>query len=143
VNPNNPQAASQSREVREAARTIRQQVLILNAGTERELEAAFAVLAEKRVGAPIIGADSFFNSQPAQLAAPTARHAMPAISPWREHVAAGSLILVDRPEQGARLQQSTAVVGDHALRHRAFLISRWPAKVFSVTRSIANGPILG
>ena len=92
VNPSNPQAAAQSREVQDTARAVGQQVLILHASTERELTKAFAVLVEKRVGALIIGADSFFNSHLPQLTALTARYAIPAISPWREHVAAGSLM---------------------------------------------------
>jgi len=79
VNPNNPQSADQSREVQEAARVIGQQILILNAGTEHELETAFAVLVEKRVGALVIGADSFFNSQLAHFTALTARYAIPAV----------------------------------------------------------------
>jgi ABC-type uncharacterized transport system substrate-binding protein len=85
---NNPQAEAQSREVRETARATGQRVVVLSASTKRELETAFAVLVEKRVGALIIGADSFFNSHLAQLTALTARYAIPAISPWREHVAA-------------------------------------------------------
>jgi putative ABC transport system substrate-binding protein len=92
VNPNNPQAEAQSREVRERARAIGQRVVVLSARTERELETAFAALVEKRAGALIVGADSFFNSHLPQLAALTARYKVPAISPWREHVAAGSLM---------------------------------------------------
>jgi putative tryptophan/tyrosine transport system substrate-binding protein len=92
VNPGNPQAAAQSREVQETARAVGQQVLILHASTEHELKNSFTVLADKRAGALIIGADSFFNSHLAQLSALTARYAIPAISPWREHVAAGSLM---------------------------------------------------
>jgi putative ABC transport system substrate-binding protein len=109
VNPNNPQSADQSREVQEAARVIGQQILILNAGTEHELETAFAVLVEKRVGALVIGADSFFNSQLAQFTALTARYAIPAVSPWREHVAAGSLM-----SYGPSLTDATRQAGTYA-----------------------------
>jgi putative ABC transport system substrate-binding protein len=92
VNPKNPQAEAQSRVVQKAARAIGQQVHIAGASTERELEAAFVTFVQKRAGALIIGADTFFTSQPAQLAALTTRYAIPAISPWRDHVAAGSLM---------------------------------------------------
>ena len=92
VNQSSPQAEIQSREVQKAARAIGQQVHIVSASTERELEAAFVTLVEKRAGALMIGADTFFTSQAAQLGALTAHHAIPAISPWRDHVAAGSLM---------------------------------------------------
>jgi putative ABC transport system substrate-binding protein len=92
VNQSNPQAEIQSREVQKAARAIGQQVHIVSASTERELEAAFVTLVEKRAGALMISADTFFTSQAAQLGALTTRHAIPAISPWRDHVEAGSLM---------------------------------------------------
>jgi putative ABC transport system substrate-binding protein len=92
VNPNNPQAETQSREVEEAARSLGQQVLILRASTERELEAAFVDLVQKGAGALTICADTFFTSQPARLAALAARYAIPAISPWREYVEAGGVM---------------------------------------------------
>jgi putative tryptophan/tyrosine transport system substrate-binding protein len=66
VNPNNPQAETQSLEVQAAARAIRQQILILSASTERELETVFAALVQKRVGALAVGADTFFTSRPLQ-----------------------------------------------------------------------------
>jgi len=92
VNPNNPQAETQTLEVQAAARAIGQQILILSASTERELETVFAALVQKRAGALVVGADTFFTSQPAQFVALTTRHAIPAIYAWREHVVQGGLI---------------------------------------------------
>jgi putative ABC transport system substrate-binding protein len=92
VNPNNAQAQTQSREVEAAARAIHHQVLILGAGTEREVESAFAAAAQANAGALLVGADTFFTSVPALFVALTARHAMPAIYPWRGHVDAGGLM---------------------------------------------------
>jgi putative tryptophan/tyrosine transport system substrate-binding protein len=92
VNPNNPQARAQSRVVQAAANAIHQQVLILSASTEREVEAAFATLVQERAGALLVGADTFFTSQPALFVALTARHAIPTIYPWRSHVDAGGLM---------------------------------------------------
>jgi putative ABC transport system substrate-binding protein len=74
-----------------AARAIGQKVHVLTASTERELENAFATLAQNRVSALLIGADTFFASRAAQLATLTARHEIPAIFPWRAYVAAGGL----------------------------------------------------
>ena len=92
VNPNNAHAQTQSREVEAAARAIHQQVLILGAGTERELESAFAALVQVHAGALLVGADAFFTSQPALFVTLAARHAIPAIYPWRGHVDAGGLM---------------------------------------------------
>jgi putative ABC transport system substrate-binding protein len=92
VNSSNPQAHVQLEDVDKAARAISQRLLILNASTEEELDTAFKTFAQERVGALLICQDAFFTSQPALFATLTARHAMPAISPWRAHVEAGSLM---------------------------------------------------
>jgi putative ABC transport system substrate-binding protein len=92
INPSNPQAETQSREVQKAARAIGQQVLILRASTEEEVETAFATLARERAGGLLVGADTLFTSQPSLFVVLTARHAIPAIYPWRSHVDAGGLM---------------------------------------------------
>ena len=64
----------------------------MSAGTEREIDAAFAGLVQQGVGALVVGNDPFFNSRPDQLVALAARHAVPVIYPYREFVAAGGLM---------------------------------------------------
>jgi putative tryptophan/tyrosine transport system substrate-binding protein len=68
------------------------QLTILKAGTEREIDAAFATLVQLQAGALVVGADAFFNSRREQLVALASRHAIPAIYEWREFPAAGGLI---------------------------------------------------
>jgi putative tryptophan/tyrosine transport system substrate-binding protein len=92
VNPNNPQTERIIRDVQEAARTKGVQFPILRAGSESEIDAAFASLSQLRAGALVIGADAFFTSRREQLVALAARHAVPAIYQWREFAAAGGLI---------------------------------------------------
>jgi putative ABC transport system substrate-binding protein len=92
VNPKNPQFEIQTDELAAASRNAGQEILVLKASTNSEIDAAFATLADRRVGAVIIGQDTFFTSQPAQFAALAQRYAIPAISPWREHVTAGILL---------------------------------------------------
>jgi putative tryptophan/tyrosine transport system substrate-binding protein len=92
LNPDNAQAKTQSREVQAAASAIHQRVVILSASTEREVETAFATLVQERAGALLVGADTFFTSPPALFVALAARHAIPAIYPWRSHVDAGGLM---------------------------------------------------
>jgi putative tryptophan/tyrosine transport system substrate-binding protein len=93
VNPTNPiLAETLSRDLQPAGRAIRQQIRIVSAGTEREIDAAFAGLVQQGVGAVVVGNDPFFNSRPDQLVALAARHAVPVIYPYREFVAAGGLM---------------------------------------------------
>ena len=63
LNPANAQAESQEREAQPAARLLGRQLLVLKAGTEREIKNAFAALARERAGALLVGADTFFLSQ--------------------------------------------------------------------------------
>jgi len=92
INPSNAQAETQSREVQKAARALGQQVLVLSASTEQEIETAFATLVRERAGALLVGADTFFTSLPTLFVLLTARHAIPAIYPWRGHVDVGGLM---------------------------------------------------
>lgn len=92
VNPGNAQAEIQLQELLKAARAFGQRVLVLKAGTEREVETAFATLMQERADALLVGADTFFATQPILFALLTARHAIPAIYPWRSYVDAGGLM---------------------------------------------------
>jgi putative ABC transport system substrate-binding protein len=91
VNPNNPNAEPMIRDVLEAARG-KVQFSILKAGTESEIDAAFAALAQLQVGALVVGADPFLTGRRDQIVTLASRYAVPAIYAWREFVASGGLI---------------------------------------------------
>ncbi len=91
VNPNNPNAERVAREVREAARTKGVRLPILKAGTEGEIETAFASLVQLQAGAIVVAADPYFSSRGEQLVALTSRHAVPAMTMWNNFAAAGLL----------------------------------------------------
>ena len=76
----------------EAARVKGVQLHVVKAGSESEIDAAFATLVELHAGALLVSRDPLFNRQREQLVALAARHAVPAIYPWREFTAAGGLI---------------------------------------------------
>ena len=80
------------REVRAAARAFGLELHVLNASNEDDFDAVFAKLIQLRAGGLVIGGGSFFASHPTQLAARTVRHAVPAISPYREFAVAGGLL---------------------------------------------------
>jgi hypothetical protein len=92
LNPSNAQSQTQEREAQRAARVIGRQVLVLKAGSEHEIERAFATLVRERAGALLVGGDTFFNSQAILFVVLTARHAIPTIYPWRSYVDAGGLM---------------------------------------------------
>jgi hypothetical protein len=60
-----------------AARGLRVELLILNARSKDEIEAAFVSLGQQRVGALLVGADSIFRTQNDQIVALAARYAIP------------------------------------------------------------------
>jgi putative tryptophan/tyrosine transport system substrate-binding protein len=92
VNPNYPGAEGIMREVQEAARATGVHLDILKAGTEGEIDAAFATLVQRRADALVVGNDEFFDSRREQFAALTGRHAVPAIYDQRGFVDSGGLI---------------------------------------------------
>jgi len=87
--PGNPSLIS---DLQTAARTLRLQLIVVNAETDSDLEMAFATLSQQRVGAVLVSASAFYNGRREQLAALAARHALPAIFPYREHALAGGLM---------------------------------------------------
>ena len=92
VNPNNINTIPSIRELNDAARRIGQDVMVLNAGAEREFEPAFASLTERRASALVVADDALFAGRRAKLIELVARHAVPAIYGRREYPDAGGLI---------------------------------------------------
>ena len=92
VNPNSLTTGPLIPEVQEAARAKGVQLEVLKAGTESEIDAAFATLVELHAGALVVAGDPFLTSRRAQLVALASRLAVPAIYPQREWAAAGGLI---------------------------------------------------
>jgi len=88
VNPTYPGAESQARDLQDAARTLGLQMHVLNAGTEAEINTAFANFAKLRVG---VGAGPYAE-RAEQFVTLAARHALPTFYQYREYVAAGGLI---------------------------------------------------
>jgi putative tryptophan/tyrosine transport system substrate-binding protein len=92
VNPDFVPAAANASEAEAAGRAVGKQVVIYNARSEIEIDTAFAIMAQARPGALLVGADPFFNSRRGLIVALVARHAIPAIYEWREFAEAGGLI---------------------------------------------------
>jgi putative tryptophan/tyrosine transport system substrate-binding protein len=108
LNPNNPQTGM-VREMQDAARAKGVQLPIVYAGSENEIDAAFASLAQGGADALVVTAEPFINSRRQQIVALAARHAVPAIYGIREYVVAGGLI-----SYGASLAAAYRQVGIYA-----------------------------
>jgi putative ABC transport system substrate-binding protein len=92
INPNFPDSETQIRSLMEAARTIGQQIVFLNASSETDIDVAFATLPQKGAGALFVAPDPYLYGRRNQLVTLSARNAIPAIYGQREVPAAGGLI---------------------------------------------------
>jgi putative ABC transport system substrate-binding protein len=92
VNPNNPNAEPDIRAVHAAAEALGHKVLVVKAGSEHELDAAFATLAREHVGGVSVSIDPFFTTRRDQITALAERHRLPAIYVSRDVAAVGGLM---------------------------------------------------
>jgi putative ABC transport system substrate-binding protein len=92
VNPGSPDTEAEQRDVQAAAQAIGQQLTILQASSDRDIETAFTTFVQRGAGALIVGTGAFMFSNRERLVALAARHSLPAIYADREDVAAGGLI---------------------------------------------------
>ena len=92
LNPRFAPASRQLQQVEEAARSIDQRVVVANASTDNELEAAFAALESERIGALLLTADPYFDTQRERIVAFAERQRLPAIYQFREYAVAGGLL---------------------------------------------------
>ena len=92
VDPNNGSTPVQIEEMQAAAKSVGQPLLVLNAGTESEIDTAFAAMARQKVSALLYGASTSFQVVKDRLIALAARQSIPALYEWREFVAAGGLM---------------------------------------------------
>jgi putative ABC transport system substrate-binding protein len=112
VNPNDSIAAnSETEDMRTAARSVGQRIEILQAGTERDIDTAFARLIDIGGAALLVAPNSLFVTQANQLVALSARHAIPTLYWRREFVEAGGLM-----SYGSSLADALRVAGTYAGR---------------------------
>jgi putative ABC transport system substrate-binding protein len=91
VNPTSPDAVPEIRDLQTAAQAMGLELRVVNASTPKEIDAAFAALAQQRPDGLLVGSDPFFMVRREQLTAQAARLKVPAVFPFREFVTAGGL----------------------------------------------------
>jgi putative tryptophan/tyrosine transport system substrate-binding protein len=93
-------------DVEAAARSLGQQLIVLHASRDRDLENASATLDQQRADALIVLGAAFFLSQRDQIIALAAHHGLPAIYQVPDFVAAGGLM-----SYGASIRDAYRLVG--------------------------------
>jgi putative tryptophan/tyrosine transport system substrate-binding protein len=92
VNPTNPNAETLSRSLQAAAGTLGLKLQVLNASTERDIDAALAQVVELRAAGVVIPSDVFLITREEQLASLALHHRIPAVSQTRAFTVAGGLM---------------------------------------------------
>ena len=92
VNPKNPNAESDSKEMEAAVNALGKKLLVVSATNDRELEAAFTALAQQRVSVLCVNIDPFLIQAQDRITSLAASYRLPAIYPLRDFVDAGGLM---------------------------------------------------
>jgi putative ABC transport system substrate-binding protein len=106
VNPNNPNAEPQLRDLQASARVLGLQIAVLGAGSDREIDTVFTTLKQRQIEAMLVTADGFFFGLQDQLVPLAAGHDVPTVFPLSDYVTAGGLI-----SYGANLSESWRQTG--------------------------------
>ena len=92
VGPDSSDVAAEWKDVEVAARAVRQELIVLQATSERDIETGFATFVQRGAGALFDGSGAFMTSHRERLVALSAQYRLPAIYSLREFVAAGGLM---------------------------------------------------
>src|SRR5499427_9048225 len=93
INPNNPNLQTRLRDTHEAARKVGQQILVVHAGSEGDIDLAFATIVQQRAAALLVSDDPFFGRIGGeQIVALAARYAIPTSYSLSDVVRAGGLM---------------------------------------------------
>jgi len=111
INPRNPTSQSQTADVQAAARAHGIELMIEDASSDRDIDAAFTSFVQHHVNAVIMGADSLFFSRREQLVELAARHALPTIYYLHEFADIGGLV-----SYGASVSDAYRLAGGFAGR---------------------------
>jgi putative tryptophan/tyrosine transport system substrate-binding protein len=85
-------AGRERRDVQAAVQAFGQELIVVEAGSDRGLEAAFATFVQRGAGALLTGSGAFLNSSRERIVALAARHGLPAMYAQREAALAGGLM---------------------------------------------------
>jgi putative ABC transport system substrate-binding protein len=110
-NSNTPDTERELRDVQAAAHASGQELIVVEASSDRDIEAAFAKFAQGGAIALFIGSHAFFNSRRERVAALAVHHTLPATYGLREFATAGGLM-----SYGTSITEAYRVAGIYAGR---------------------------
>jgi ABC-type uncharacterized transport system substrate-binding protein len=111
VNPNNAVAELDTNDAQAAAAALGQKLIVVKAGNERDIDTAFATVAQQHARGLLTQLDPFLQSRRDQLVVLAARYGLPAIYERRDFAAAGGLM-----SYGTSLSDALRLVGSYAGR---------------------------
>jgi putative ABC transport system substrate-binding protein len=92
VNPTNPNAESDSKDLLATAKSMGMTIDVLHASSERDIDAFFVTLVRRQVSAFLVVSDPLFSGHRQQLAVLAAFHKISAIYDSRDYTDAGGLM---------------------------------------------------
>ena len=92
VNPSNPSAQAETGEMKQAANALGGTLVVIEASTDDEIDAAFSKFIEHRIAGLAVAADAFLSSRADRLAVLAGKYRVPAIYSLREYSDAGGLM---------------------------------------------------
>jgi len=92
VNPTRPGVDTQKVQVLEAAQALGLSLHVLEASSERDLDAVFQAVVQQQDGALVVAPDALFLARRAQIADLTMHHTIPTMYELRDYVEAGGLV---------------------------------------------------
>jgi putative tryptophan/tyrosine transport system substrate-binding protein len=92
VDQNVPDAVAQVPAMQEASRALGLKLVVQLARTPSDIDTAFVAVVRERAGALLVGTGAMLTNRRQQIIALAARHAVPAIYPFREFAVDGGLI---------------------------------------------------
>jgi putative tryptophan/tyrosine transport system substrate-binding protein len=110
VNPNNPNAESDTNNARMAADALRCKLVVVRAHEADEVESAFAIFMQERANALLVSPDPLFSGLRDNLVSLATRHTLPTMYNAREYVSAGGLLSYG-PDQADAYRQAGLYVG--------------------------------
>ncbi len=88
-NPTRPDTKIQMDSIQIAAKTVGRELVLAQASTPQQIDAAFAMFKERSIAGLLVAADPYFTGRRSQVVVLATRHGWPTMYQWREFVDIG------------------------------------------------------